>query len=125
MPKFIGNEIPGATIIGDDSVPVRDGQRALRLSYAQAILLPASDVFCSLNTRDRGSKGSFAKRWYNWFALPNAILACEKSTKKMRALVMDNASGKEVYGPVPSSACTCEGDCRRSTALSMLCGASA
>lgn len=68
MPKFIGRTIPG-------SRELPEGARALRLSYSQAIKLPATEVYRILDTSDRGGKGSYAKRWYRWYASPEAILS--------------------------------------------------
>lgn len=56
MPKLIGNSIPGATQIEDNASP----EELVKLSYSQARLLPVVDVVCSLDTTDRGSKGSYA-----------------------------------------------------------------
>lgn len=82
MPKFIGRVIMGAVQIENNS----GGPGLVRLAYAQAVKLPPESVFCSLDTTDRGGKGSYAKRWYRWFATPEAILACEHSTLTMRGM---------------------------------------
>lgn len=80
---MIGRWIAGAHEIASNAV----GGTAdlVRLSYAQAKLLPAEVVRASLDTTDRGSKGSLAKRWYRWFAAADAIDACARSTPAMRA----------------------------------------
>lgn len=82
MPKMIGNWIEGATKI--EANASEDGETRVRLSYAQAVLLPASEIMASLDTTDCGSKRSLAKRWYRWFASADAILACPSSTCNMR-----------------------------------------
>lgn len=80
MPKFIGNTIYKAKRIQNNAaVP----ENCIRLSYSQAKLLPEENVICSLNTRDKGSAGSYAKRWFNWFANVQNIIRCERSTKLM------------------------------------------
>lgn len=81
MPKFIGAKIEGSIRIEDNA---RLPTNHLKLSYSQAKLLSPSKVVCSLNTSDKGGKGSFAKRWYNWYALIDDIVACEKATKLMK-----------------------------------------
>lgn len=82
MPKFIGNRIEGATHLPQFNASTPRGH--VRLSYSQAALLPPDYVVCSLDTTDRGGRGSYAKRWYRWFASADHILACERSTKLMR-----------------------------------------
>jgi hypothetical protein len=81
MPKFIGRTI-------DNSVHIDDYDTSkgplVCLSYSQAVLLPAEEVYWSLNTTDRGGPKSYAKRWNNWFASAYAIFACPHSTCKMR-----------------------------------------
>jgi hypothetical protein len=43
----------------------------VRVTYAQAAMLrqvhPETAVLASLDTTDKGSRGSYAKRWYAWF----------------------------------------------------------
>ncbi len=78
MPKFIGNTIPGSRDL--DDAPAGD---VVRLSYSQAVLLPASDVYHVLDTSDRGSRRSLAKRWYRWYSAVEAIESCDRSTRKM------------------------------------------
>ena len=83
MPKFIGNDArPETKHIHTDAM--QTGER-VRLTYAQQKLLPAAAVTCSLDTSDRGSKGSYAKRWYRWFASPDAINSCTRATQSMLA----------------------------------------
>lgn len=72
MPKFIGQKIENSTRIQDNASEHPD---RIRITYAQACMLPACEVLCSMDTMDRGSRGSYAKRWYRWFASPAAILA--------------------------------------------------
>jgi hypothetical protein len=80
MPKFIGNIIFGAKKIQDNA---RVPEWCIALSFSQAKLLPPECIICSLNTSDRGSKGSYAKRWYNWFANVEDIINCKNSSKLM------------------------------------------
>lgn len=81
MPEFVGSRIYGATQIENHAAARFD---RVRLTYAQARRLPAAVVLCSLDTTDQGSKGSYAKRRYRWFAAPDAILGCAQSTDNMR-----------------------------------------
>ncbi len=90
MPKFIGNNRQGVAIIHDNAQEAAD---RVRLTYSQQRLLPASNVVCSLDTTDRGSASSYAKRWYRWFASPAAINDCRRSTRNM----LDRAG---LIGPV-------------------------
>lgn len=81
MPKFIGNKIAGAEQIEDNA---KETPTRVRITYVQAKKLPPSAVMCSLDTTDRGSKGSYAKRWYRWFADPSAIHMSPHATVKTR-----------------------------------------
>ena len=85
MPRFIGQTIAGATRIENNANPCF---ARVRLSYSQAALLPASEIMCSLDTTDRGSRGTKAKQWYRWFAHPVAILSSPKATARMRAAAL-------------------------------------
>ena len=80
MPKFIGRQISNAIQIQDNA---GENSCRVKLSYSQIKLLPHWLVICSLDTTDKGSKGSYAKRWFRWFASPSAILASSKSTENM------------------------------------------
>ncbi len=80
MPKFIGRTITGSR--NTEHAP--EGSTLVCLTYSQAVKLPASEVYTTLNTSDRGSRGSFAKRWYNWYATVEAIESCDRATHKMR-----------------------------------------
>lgn len=84
MPKFVGSRIEGARRIHDNAAPPLSH---VPLTYAQARLLPASEVVCSLDTTDKGSAGCYAKRWFRWFAHRAAVMACKRSTPKMLAKV--------------------------------------
>jgi hypothetical protein len=86
MPKFIGNTIPGSLPLDGTT----DGY--VLLAYSQARLLPARCVFFTLNTSDKGSRGSYAKRWHNWWATADAIAQCPRSTVSMRARAMRSMS---------------------------------
>jgi hypothetical protein len=79
MPKFIGRTISGAKHIEPNSRRVD----YVRLSYSQAKLLSPEHIFCSLDTSDKGSRGSYAKRWYRWYAAPEIIIESSNSTVKM------------------------------------------
>jgi hypothetical protein len=86
MPKFIGRTIPGCQNLPDNFDNFESGSQTgmVRISYSQARLLPPDVVFASLDTTDKGGRRSYAKRWNRWFAKPESILSCEKSTKNMR-----------------------------------------
>ena len=77
MPKFIGNKIDGSRRL-DEAAGLTP------LTYAQAVRLPARCVFFTVNATDRGSRGSYAKRWHNWWARPGDIIDCPSSTPNMR-----------------------------------------
>jgi hypothetical protein len=87
MPKFIGCIITEAKRIQDDAAP---NLNRVKLSYNQARLLPPEQVICSMDTSDRGSKNCLAKRWYIWYAHPLTILACPRSTEKMKLKAWEN-----------------------------------
>ncbi len=87
MPKFIGNTIEGTTPIQDNA---QDGIGRVRLTYAQATRLPASVVMHSLDTTDSGSRGTYAKRWYRWFATAADIVRMATSTPNMRYRALVN-----------------------------------
>lgn len=82
MPKFIGQEIPGSSPLPHDNA-TEASTGLVRLTYAQARLLPPEDVRVSLDTTDKGSRGRYAKRWYRWFASPMAIRRCCRRTAAM------------------------------------------
>ena len=81
MPKFVGRTIAGSREI---KLAPRDAQ-LVKLSYSQAVKLPATEVYYELDTSDRGSRGSLAKRWHRWYATVETIESCEASTTKMHA----------------------------------------
>lgn len=82
MPKFVGCNIPGSTRIQANAPSLR-GVR-VKLTYKQALLLPAEHIQRSLDTSDRGGVNQFAKRWYRWFAAPDHILLSSDATPNMR-----------------------------------------
>ncbi|MCI0561931.1 MAG: hypothetical protein MN733_25880 [Nitrososphaera sp.] len=90
MPKFVGRTIEGST-----EIPWGGTMGKVKLSYSQAILLPAEDIYCYYNTSDRGSRGTLAKRWYEWYAKPEDILLCTHSTPRMRAKAREEAGSPE------------------------------
>ena len=83
MPKFVGRNARFESRQIQDNAFSVPGKRVC-LTYSQQRLLPAYLVDYSLNTSDRGSKGSYAKRWYNWFAHPCVVLCCASSTPAMK-----------------------------------------
>lgn len=91
MPKFIGQEIPGSRpLLDDDATEASTG--LVRLTYRQASLLSPESVWYSLDKTDRGSRGTYAKRWYRWFASRESIRNCPRSTHRMlwRAMTKDD-----------------------------------
>ena len=82
MPKMIGNNILEAIRIEDNECQ-RYPDR-INLTYAQAALMPPAQILKSMDTSDTGSKGTYAKRWYRWFASASDILACPDVTDNMR-----------------------------------------
>lgn len=95
MPKFIGKKIAGATRSGIENATEKNFPGHVRLSFSQAKLLPAECVVCSLDTTDKGSKGSYAKRWYRWFAPAEAIANSPAATAKMRDAAKRHAQATE------------------------------
>lgn len=87
MPKFIGKSIEGSIRVEDNASDI--DLKKVRITYSQAKLLPTNCVFCSLCTTDKGGRGTYAKRWYRWFASPWEILTNEETTKKMRRRAID------------------------------------
>lgn len=84
MPKYVGSTIPDGSRRIEDNV--EGGTYDLvRLKHNQMRLLPAICVMRSMDTSDKGSSGTLAKRWYRWFASSSDILANPKSTPNMRA----------------------------------------
>lgn len=81
MPKFIGQTIPGSRDLDD----APEGAQLVKLAYSQAVILPATEIYRVLDTSDRGSRTSLAKRWYRWYATVEAIESCTRSTKAMLA----------------------------------------
>lgn len=59
----------------------------VRVTYAQARIIQracgAQHVYASLDTTDRGSRRSLAKRWYRWFVDAGTIAECAQSTPSM------------------------------------------
>lgn len=98
MPKFVGQSIPGTLHAEDNATcgPRGSLPNHVRLSYSQIKILADSigpgNLVASLDTSDKGGRGSYAKRWFRWFAYYRDVLTCEQSTPKMRAaaLVVDN-----------------------------------
>lgn len=140
MPKFIGRTIAGANEISENvTAGYGDASHLVRLTYAQAIRLPASHVLCSMDTTDRGGRHSLAKRWYRWLAEPEAIISCVGSTPKMlaNARARVRRSGRNVdawaalvrernlvEGPVLVP-CTMHEDCLSCRALGIECARAA
>lgn len=84
MPKFVGSKLPDMTLCTRLEDNARTPIGYVRLTYSQARLLPPIEIAYSLDTTDRGSRGSYAKRWYRWFALAAAVRASDRATPKMR-----------------------------------------
>jgi hypothetical protein len=80
MPKFIGNHIHGAVDISDIPSEMRG---LVQLSYSQVKLLPAHQIKYVLNTSDKGSRGTYAKRWNDWYASPEDVLNAPQATENM------------------------------------------
>jgi len=89
MPKFVGNDIEGATLLEDNALAC--GLTAL--TYSQAVRLPAQQIFKSVNTSDRGGPQRVAKRWYTWYANGEDIAACPRSTENMLHRAVSCAMG--------------------------------
>lgn len=85
MPKFVGNTIEGSRHL---AAAPKDAT-LVKLSYSQAVKLSATEIYYELDTSDRGSRGTLAKRWQRWYATVEAIESCAASTAKMRASARD------------------------------------
>jgi hypothetical protein len=84
MPKFIGHYAHVQN--RETSVLSREeSRRLIKLSYQQKSLLPQDHVFYVMDTSDRGSRGTLAKRWNRWYAMPENIVNSKQATIKMRA----------------------------------------
>lgn len=89
MPKLVGNKPFVGCLRLDDNAETPPGM--VRVSYAQAAIIDEhsgaagrNQLVCSLDTTDSGCAGTYAKRWYRWFASIECIEQCPRSTKKMR-----------------------------------------
>lgn len=80
MPKFIGRTIPGSRHLDESG-----SAAVVRISYAQAKLLPPEEVFFELDETDRGGPRTFAKRWYRWYAKASTILRSAQATDLMKS----------------------------------------
>ncbi len=101
MPKFVGSVIKGAQTLAPNATLTSLPPGFVKLTYSQAIRLPAEQVYASLDTTDRGSRGTLAKRWNRWFAKAADVLACPASTVNMvdlaaRVLAADEADNEAV-----------------------------
>jgi hypothetical protein len=100
MPKMIGSDIPGVGTFAPN-MPEHYPDR-IRLTYAQARLLDPADVLRSLNTTDKGSRGTMAKRWWMWFAPADAILFATRVTPNMLGRITrayDRQTRRRAAGP--------------------------
>ena len=79
MPKYIGTRIDGA-----DYEERFNRLSYVPLTYSQAMLMPANQVYALYNTSDRGYRGTLAKRWHNWYAKPADVSLNPRSTPNMR-----------------------------------------
>lgn len=85
MPKFVGRRARAGTEQIQDNAGIDSVPGFVRLTYTQQLKLAPEDVVVSLDTTDRGSKGSYAKRWWRWFGRIEAVLACPDATSSMCA----------------------------------------
>ena len=85
MPKMIGNPPPsGATTLDNNIDSVKGYVRVSwhQMDYALRVMgLEPERLRVSLDTTDRGSRGSLAKRWYRWF-IPSGV--AKKGTPAMQ-----------------------------------------
>ena len=81
MPKFIGHREHVENLELSTAV---NKKSLIKLSFSQKRLLPQNEVYYVLDTSDRGSAGSYAKRWNRWYATRETILNCPASTPAMR-----------------------------------------
>ena len=82
MPKLIGH-FPHIKNRPARLLPTNEVKRLVKLSYSQKCLIPQDQIFYIFDTSDRGSKGTLAKRWYRWYALPESIAHAKYATKNM------------------------------------------
>ena len=83
MPRFIGQRLTSAVRIEEWETP-----GLVKLTFRQARIVLPGKVFCTLNTSDKGGKGTMAKRWFNWWADADTICDCPASTPRMLALAL-------------------------------------
>lgn len=86
-PTFIGTAQPSelnAERIDDGVYRVPSFTR-VRVAQAQLVRAhaPGAQILASLDTRDKGSRGRKAKRWYNWF-VPSALATQSWATPGLR-----------------------------------------
>lgn len=122
MPKLIGKIVPGALILPENNVLHVPG--GIRLSYAQAMMLPPDLVFGSLDTSDRGSKYSLAKRWYLWFAHATDVLRFARAGGRVTPLMLQRAIRVAEYHLEGPRACELHEDCSLCTELALACSRS-
>ena len=71
MPKLIGNSPPVGAVLLDNNIDSVKGYVRVswhQMDYALRVMgLEPERLRVSLDTTDKGSKGSLAKRWYRWF----------------------------------------------------------
>jgi hypothetical protein len=84
MPKFVGRDIEGVART-EDMAHLDVPQGYCVVVYSQAKKLNPCDLLKSLDTRDRGSRGSFAKRWWRWLGRVEAVKALGTASALRRA----------------------------------------
>ena len=81
MPKLVGHRPQ------TENKPIAespDKARLLKISYAQKKLLPQNQVYYRYNESDRGGPRVLAKRWYEWYVLPENVAHAKQATQNMR-----------------------------------------
>jgi len=81
MPKLIGH----SPQTENRCISECSDKRLVKISYSQKKLLPQNQVFYRYNTSDRGGIKTLAKRWYEWYALPETLAHAPKATENMKA----------------------------------------
>jgi hypothetical protein len=87
MPKFVGRSRHS---LGAERIEDNSGGRPgfVRVTYQQAAMVrrhaPNVTILASLDTTDKGSRHTFAKRWYRWF-VPTKVAARPWATEALRA----------------------------------------
>ena len=88
MPKLIGHRPTEEMTVLEENANPAD---MVKLTWSQACLMPAAEIWASKDTTDKGSRGHKAKRWYRWYAYPASIMNNPRSTASMKAKAVANA----------------------------------